>query len=56
MLREAGVSKVEWEERESSRFKFFSFLSLLVSGGIIGFARAQMASVWSSGREWSQKA
>ena len=44
VLGEAGVKEVEREERESSR------LAPPPPGGVIGLARVQMASMWSSGR------
>ena len=49
------MREVEQGEREGSWFEGgFCFL-FLVSGGIIGFARAQMPSMWSSGREWLRR-
>ena len=46
------MGEVEREERERSLFEVFLFLVL---GGVVGFARAQMASMRSSGRERSHR-
>ena len=47
-LQEAAMREVEREERERSWFELFLFLVL---GGVVGFVRAQIASMRSSGRE-----